>query len=332
MTMGQEPTVWARPALRPAPINAGPPMRSAGPGWGAPAGWPHSGWVPPSPAPTAAPGLQRQGAYPGPAPYGQPAGWPPAAPARGSAGPWWVLGAFILLAVVVVAVTLVLATSGGGSTNHSARTTAPTATPPPKTQVPLPVTALAGLLPGPGELAAEAGTGPTAQYHTTDRLFVDHIVDGDCLGAVSTGSDEVYQGSGWLASRAESLIPVSDNPANARGTWLAAVSYPDASGASAMYAKLVAVANRCAGRSVNTRDVTNPADHDYFTVVGRPDEHDGILVLSRTDEGGEGWGCQNATTARNNVVITAGVCGNYIDAGVVESIVQNVAAKVTTQT
>jgi hypothetical protein len=77
----------------------------------------------------------------------------------------------------------------------------------------------------------------------------------------------------------------------------------------------------------------NGADGDAATEnPGAPSRHDGILVLSRTDEGGEGWGCQNATTARNNVVITAGVCGNYIDAGVVESIVQNVAAKVTTQT
>ncbi len=165
-----------------------------------------------------------------------------------------------------------------------------------------------------------------------DRLFVDHIVDQDCLGAVSTASDDVYQGSGWMAARVESLVPPGDNTDSERGTWVAVVSYPDAPGASAMYARLVAIENRCAGHSVNTRDTTNPADHDYFTRVGRPHEHDGIAVVSRTDEGGEGWGCQNATTARNNVVITAGVCGNYVDASVVESIVEQISAKAAAQT
>ncbi len=241
------------------------------------------------------------------------------------------LGALTVLAVVVLAVTLALAT-GRGSTSHPARTIPSTAPSTPTTTAPLSVTALSALLPGPSELASAAGTGPRAEFRTIDRLFIDHIVDQDCLGAVSTASDDVYQGSGWMATRAESLVPPGDNIDSERGTWVAVVSYPDASGASAMYAKMVAVENRCAGRSVNIRDTANPADHDYFTRVGRPDEHDGLAIVSRTDEGGEGWGCRNATTARNNVVITAGVCGNYVDAEVVESIVEKIAARVAAQT
>ncbi len=236
-----------------------------------------------------------------------------------------------VLSVIVVALTLVLA-DNGGSRHRSAPPPAPTTPSPPKTPAPVAVTDLAGLLPGPSELAAAAGTGARAAFRRIDRLFVDHIADEDCLGAVSTGSDDVYQGSGWVAARAESLVPPGDNTDSERGTWVAVVSYPDAAGASAMYTKLVGIENRCAGRSVNTRDISNPADHDYFTVIGRPSENDGVAVISRTDEGGEGWGCENATTARNNVVITAGVCGNYVDPAVVQSITEKIAAKVTAQT
>lgn len=329
MTSGHEPTVWVRPPLPTASVHSRRPLHPDAQEWGQLAGSARHIGPPPAVVPPVAPGPQAP--YISPSQYGLWPGWAPASPTRRSTGPWWILGGLTVVSVIVVAVTLVLANSRTAQ-HPAAPLPAVSTSSPPKTPVPIGVADLAGLLPGPSEFAAAAGTGPRAAFRRIDRLFVDHIADEDCLGAVSTASDDVYQGSGWMAARAESLVPPGENTDSERGTWVGVVAYPDAARASAMYAKLVGIENKCAGRSVNTRDTNNPEDRDYFTLIGRPSEHDGVAVISRTDEGGEGWGCQNATTVRNNVVITAGICGNYVDPSVVESIVDKIAAKVTAQT
>lgn len=339
MTSGQEPTVWARPPLPPGAGYGGFPSPPPGPaGWGPPPQAEY-GWRTPAPlapiplhAPRTAPGLP-PGPFVGPGQPGPAASWfPPGTPQRSTAR-WWLLGAVGVLLVAALVVTIVVTVGGGTENQSSPRSAAATEPPPvPKPVAPLPVAALAGLLPGPSEFAAAAGTGPRAEFHSSDRLYNDRIVDQDCVGAVGVGNDEFFEGSGWVAARTESLVPPGDNTDRERGSWLAVVSYSDAAGASAMYQKLVATSKKCAGRSVNLRDRTDPADYDRFSLVGQPTEADGVMVISRTQEGGEGWGCQNGTTARNNVVITAGVCGDSVSPEVVRTLVQSMAAKVSTQT
>lgn len=231
-------------------------------------------------------------------------------------------------------VALVVVVTGGGgsddhSTSHSPRAAAP---PPPKTAAPIPVAALAGLLPDRAEFAAAAGTGPRAELHREEVLYPDHIVDETCLGAVGVASDKFFEGSGWTATRTEPLIPAGDNADRESAAWLAVVSDSDAAAATAMYAKTVATAKQCAGRSINLRDRSDPSDYDRFSRVGQPTETDDIVTVSRTQEGGEGWGCQLGLMARTNVVITASVCGDNIPPEAVSALIQSVAAKVSVRT
>ncbi len=232
-----------------------------------------------------------------------------------------------LLGVVVV-VTIALVASSGGSTSHSlAHSTLPPS-PPPSTAAPVPVTALAALLPGRGDFAAAAATGPNAQFNRSERLYMDHIVDQDCVGAVGIGNDDFFQGSGWTAARTESLVPTGDNTDRERAAWLVVVSYPDAAGASAMYGKTVAAGHSCGGRTINLRDRSDPADYDRFSKIGQPIEDNGTMTVSRTDEGSEGWGCQMGSTIRNNILVSASICGDGISPEDVRSLVGSVAAKV----
>ncbi len=232
-----------------------------------------------------------------------------------------------LLGVIVV-VTIAVVTSSRGASGHPLAHSAPPTPPPPSNVAPVPVTALAALLPGRSDFAAAAGTGPNAQFNRSERLYEDHIVDQDCVGAVGVGNDDFFQGSGWTATRTESLVPTGTNTDRERAAWLAVVSYPDAASAGAMYGKTVAAGRDCSGRSINLRDRTDPADYDRFSRVGQPIEDNGTITVSRTDEGSEGWGCQTGMTTRNNVVINASICGDGISPEDVRSLVGSVAARV----
>ncbi|WP_375487136.1 sensor domain-containing protein [uncultured Mycobacterium sp.] len=336
--------IAAQQANPQAAYHAAPPpdaatMHAARPGaaWARP-GWtaspaPLAGGVPPQPPVPGRAGMGGFAPFAGP---GMPApSWLPRGTARRrSRKPWFWAAAGV---VAVIAVVVTVATTAGGGESHShptARSAEPTpapAVPKPKTPAPVPVSALAGLLPSRDELASAAGTGPKAQFRTAEVLYHNTIVDQDCVGAVSIGDDAFFRGSGWTAARSEDLVPPAGNEDRERAAWVAVVSYPTAAAAAAMYAKTVALYGKCAGKSVNLRDPSNPSDRDAFSIVGQPTEAGGIVSVTDNVEGGEGWSCQRGLSAHNNVVITAQVCGDNLPGGVLPALINPTAAKVDAQ-
>ncbi len=328
MRTGQEPTVWATPTLSAGPRYAATPTLSAGPRYAAmsPPGAPGPGAAPPPvyqwgpplpfppgrrPAPAARPVLPATfPTFPGPGRPGAATGWPPHTPDRRPPRWWWLSVTTAALLGVVVVVTIAIVATAGGFGSHSVAHKTPVPPPSASTVAPLPVAALAELLPGRADFAAAVGTAADAQFTRSERLYLDHIVDQDCVGAVGVGNDDFFQGSGWTAARTESLVPTGDNDRRDRAAWLVVVAYPDAASAQAMYAKTVEAGHSCGGRSINLRDRSDPADYDRFSRVGQPIEDNGTVTVSRADEGSEGWGCELGVTTRNNVVISGSVCGD----------------------
>ncbi len=319
-----------RPVWAPPPQPPRPPRPTQPPyGWSAP----QPAWSNPMQGPGAATVLPPAPPFPAPVRFGGAPAWHPVGHGGLSTPKWWLLGALSVLTGIAIVVTLIAVTGVGGSDDRVAsQSTSATGAPTPKTAAAIPVQALAGLLPDRTEFAAAAGTGPRAEWRRAEALYPDHIVGEDCLGAVGVAADAFFQGSGWTAARTESLVPPGDNDDRERGAWLGVVSFPDAAGATTMYAKTLATDKQCAGRSVNLRDPSDPSDYDRFSTVGQPTEADDIVTVSRTQEGGEGWGCQLGVMARTNVVITASVCGDDVSADVVRALIQSVAAKVSVQT
>lgn len=64
--------------------------------------------------------------------------------------------------------------------------------------------------------------------------------------------------------------------------------------------------------------------------VGTVTSRDGVLTVVLTEEGAEGWACQRAMIARNNVVIDTRSCGfNTIDQAA--TIAKQIADRVSAQ-
>ena len=67
------------------------------------------------------------------------------------------------------------------------------------------------------------------------------------------------------------------------------------------------------------------APHTY--TFGKPSTKDGVVSMRETREGGNGWGCERAVGARNNVVADIMVC-RYDPAGQAVAIINAVLGRV----
>jgi hypothetical protein len=240
------------------------------------------------------------------------------APRRNSRLTWGLRGAGAAALVVAVCAGLIIAAgSASGGTERTAAGDVPAAASPPTTTSaqPLalvPVNALPGLLLDPatindieGATAIVLQPDPNPNYPYTGGQ-TNHP---ECEGLAHPAVKTALRGTGWVALQGQYLREPG-------GDWKhavteAVVSFPSAEAAAGFAAKQAEDWARCTGTSLTmTNTNAGPATWSVGTVMSR----DGVLTVVLTQEGAEGWACQRAMTARNNVVVDTRSCGfNTID-------------------
>jgi hypothetical protein len=243
-------------------------------------------------------------------PYGGSWAHTPAAPppAERRGGRWALVTAGVL-ALVAVASAIVWgphSTADGASRAPTAGASPPAA--------PLPVSAMDGLLLTRAEAGKIFGTGPMAgREGRSDQVYSrmsPHIpvVDDDCNQG-TPGLAKNHEGSGWQAVRQQFLITQNTSAENARSLNQGVVNFPDAAAAQQFVETTKAAWQRCANRSVNLKTVANSSDPNDYWNTGDMSEAGGGIRMVFTQEGQNGWTCDDSMTAHNNIVIELELCG-----------------------
>jgi serine/threonine-protein kinase len=198
------------------------------------------------------------------------------------------------------------------STGEGASKAPAAAAPPPAP--PLPVSAMEELLLSRAEAGKIFGTGPMGgRDGRSDQVYsqmAPHtaVVDDDCNHG-TPGLAKDHEGSGWQAVRQQFLITQNTTAEDAQSLNQAVVNFPDAAIAQHFVETSKAAWQRCANRSVNLKIVADANDPNFYWNSGGVSEADGGIRMSWTQEGQNGWACQDSVTPHNNIVIELELCG-----------------------
>ncbi|OBH86287.1 serine/threonine-protein kinase PknH/PknJ [Mycobacterium scrofulaceum] len=311
-------TVVTPPPPPPSPAASTPPPTPPDstpvPGQGAPGWRPESGPIPAAAPPAATP------------PYYQATGpnWggpPPQAPQQFTGAPAWnqpppkrrnpwpivagVAALVVVLAASAVGIWLVVR---------------PKPAPAPD---PIPAERLSALLLGASDINSVMGSstmepGKPIQSMDSSSLTVSQP---DCQGALYTTQSPVYSGTGYSAVQGL----VSSEPGDNYDHWVnqAVVLFPSADKAKAFLETSAGKWKGCAGKTVTVTNKGKTYRWTFAQIQGSPPK---IAVLD-TQEGADGWECQRAISAANNVIVDVNACGYHItDQGT--QIVDKIVAKV----
>ncbi|OBB92404.1 hypothetical protein A5781_02660 [Mycobacterium sp. 852002-30065_SCH5024008] len=230
----------------------------------------------------------------------------------------------ILLQAAVCALAAGCTTVVGGSA-------APADTRGPLTQAPVTVTTLDGLLLDDRKVNDILGAGMRIRLRTQEMWDSSQTFsEKSCLAMAGPAQQAVYADTGWTAVRGERLDDSFDNP-KVRNDSVnqAVIAYPTARQANAFYEASVRRWSACANR----RFVDHPAGQPEIAwAVADSHQVGGTLSTSEEQVGSEdGWRCQRALTARNNVVIDVAACGSFLPGGSAVDVAQQIAAAVVTR-
>lgn len=201
----------------------------------------------------------------------------------------------------------------------------------PRSQAPVAVTALDGLLLDDRQLNDLLGAGMRIRYRTqamwdSSPTFSER----SCLAMAGPAQQAVYADTGWTAVRGERLDDSYDDP-KVRNDSVneAVIAYPTARQANAFYEASVRRWSACANR----RFVDHPPGQPEIAwAVADSHKVGGTLSTSEAQEGSpDGWQCQRALTARNNIVIDVAACGSFLPGGSAVDVAQQIAAAVVTR-
>lgn len=225
----------------------------------------------------------------------------------------WIVGA---IAVVVVTACTALGIHAASTSDYAPDpkgAAAPNASPTQHSASPapaatMPLSALPGLrldvatinsIEGATNIAPRAEvTNDAAAYLGGDN---DHPECGEIHG-VALQKD--LDNSGYLAVRTQAL---QDPRQTDHVIDDAAVYFSSAKAANDFVAKQAQAWPKCNGATLHPAPA--PGESPSIWMVGTAANHDGMLTVTNTEEGAEGWQCQRALTARNNVVIDVRDCG-----------------------
>lgn len=257
-----------------------------------------------------------------PVPPGMPAwgprpGYPPAFTApRRRRRPTWALiagGAAVVVAIVGTGVMINVASSpddmGNATLMPAPSTSAAPSEPSPAPQAPtVPMSALPGLMldiPAINSIEGATNIAPSPDSGNDDTPYNGLITDRPECGEIQAPAlDSELDNSGWIGVRTQSL----QDPKGAEHlNHSAAIYFPTAKAASDFAAKQAQAWTKCNGATLH---VTTNRLPDGTWTAGTATNHDGMLSITNTEEGGRGWQCQRALTARNNIVIDVRSCGN----------------------
>ncbi|WP_142386922.1 sensor domain-containing protein [Mycobacterium hubeiense] len=331
---GHSPTPPPRPVQQPQPHpSSQPPPPSQQPHQGP---QPHPG---PQPYPGPQPPLQQSYAMQPP---------PPGAP--GSTGfpyrrPWnstgpqrntrrlWLFSALATVIILVAAAVIVVfvvrdddeATAGDGQTTHPAAPDAGTRAAEPAGP-PVPTSALPDLLLTDQEAATALGQDKMdAVTEIQDGMYVDEVVDQECVSVAYVLQQSSYGSTGYVAARRQRLDSPTQDPKLSQSV----VSFSDAAAAAKYVADQIPTWEKCSNRTVNLRATGDePGDVNKFWEFGPMTNTDGTLQTFSYQEGAGGWVCQRGLAARNNIVIDFWVCGTDVPDTVVPNIVNAAAEKI----
>lgn len=230
----------------------------------------------------------------------------------------------IVLQSAVCALTAGCTTVVGGNA-------APADTRGPLSQAPVAVTALDGLLLDDRKIYDILGAVVRIRYRTVDMWDSSQsFSEKSCLAMAGPAQQAVYADTGWTAVRGERLDDSYDDP-NVRNDSVdqAVFAYPTARQANAFYDASVRRWSACANR----RFVDHPpGEPEIAWAVADSHKVSGTLSTSEEQQGSaDGWRCQRALTARNNVVIDVAACGSFLPGAAAVDVAQQIAAAVVTR-
>jgi PknH-like extracellular domain len=201
----------------------------------------------------------------------------------------------------------------------------------PVTEPPLSISALDGLLLDVGQINAALGAASMKVWFEARTMWdwSSSINDKNCLAVDGPAQAKVYADTGWSGIRGQRIDDSVDGSKNrSHYTIQAVISFPSAHDASAFYDSSGPSWSACSNRRFS--DV-NPGKPDTVWTVAGITKDSGMLSTSQVQEGGDGWACQRALTARNNIAIDIVTCSFDPVGGAAIDIATQIAAKVTKQ-
>jgi hypothetical protein len=153
--------------------------------------------------------------------------------------------------------------------------------------------------------------------------------DKSCLATDGPAQQAVYADTGWTAMRGQRFDDNFDDPSVRNDSAIQAViAYPSARKANTFYDASVRRWFACANRKFSEHPADKPA---IVWTVGDAHKVGGTLSTSEVQDDSNGWTCQRALTARNNVVIDVATCGSFLPGGSAVDLAGQIAAKVARQ-
>jgi hypothetical protein len=196
---------------------------------------------------------------------------------------------------------------------------------------PVAVSALEGLLLSVDQINAALGAQSMKVWVNAKNLWnwSSGVKDKNCLAIDGPAQEKVYAGSGWTGMRAQRIDDSVDGSRKRNHYAIQAlVAFPSARDANAFYDASVQSWPACSKRRFS--DVTQGEPDTVWTVAGVTTDNS-MLSTSEVQEGGDGWTCQRALTARNNVVIDVVTCAYSLVSASATDIATKLAAKVAQQ-
>jgi serine/threonine kinase PknH len=228
----------------------------------------------------------------------------------------------LALAAAVVVVVLAGCGSGGNTAGQTTTSVGTTASP---SRPPVAVDALDGLLLSPAEIGTAMASDAEVPVTKTLTQMADTSAgkpDKNCRFNQPAEST-IYANSGWKAVRSQELQePV---PNFAHHVIQAVVFFPDANGASNFFKASAQFWPLCANHQYH---LLSPGGPDKIFTMGPIENTNGVLSTTDTLQDGNGWACQRALTASNNIVVDVAACATNPATGAAVTIARQIADKV----
>jgi PknH-like extracellular domain/TIR domain len=246
---------------------------------------------------------------------------------------WWRRQHRQVQLALIAAIVVILAATGYLVWPHSPASKTQAAQPavpsgPSSTTSPpvLPVAeaALEGLLLSPDQINTAMGATAMTVTATGTSMHDDSAVVSDkaCQPMLDVGEIAAYAGSGWSATRIQTLREPGDTLTHL--VHQEVVLFTSAHDAGAFFSASAQSWPACANRRFT---LTLPGQPGLVWSVGPVANINGTLSTTKTPEGSNGWACQRALTVANNVAIDVTTCtSNPSDSAV--NIAKQIAAKV----
>ena len=175
-----------------------------------------------------------------------------------------------------------------------------------------------------GRVIGVPGVVAAAEYRSLEQVPDDNVSDPKCFGVIFGAVEPVYRGSGYEGVYGQRMANLATMIAGRADQGVVAFGSPQ--DAQTNVTEQTGAWRDCGGKALTLK----VADQQVNWMINAPLVSDGVDVVTRVQEGGDGFGCGRGLQARSNVVIDVVVCGpDGVAAGEqAATLVNDVAAKV----